>query len=202
MMHRVLALVATALSLGLCGCITLFPKEAPAQLYRFEADLPPATAAATPFSVRASPLDFDTPAAGDQMMTSDGDQVAYIGGARWSAPASDLFEDAVEHGFATAGGPARLVGPGAPGRDDYRLQLQVTRFEATYPSGPKAAPTIVVRLRATLLHEKDLAPAGERLFEATIPAADNHVSDIVTAYDAATTKVVGELVAWVGQGGG
>jgi cholesterol transport system auxiliary component len=202
MTHRALALVAMALSLGLGGCITLFPKEPPVQLYRFEADAPPSGAAtATPFRVRGSPIDFDGPAAGDQLMSTTGDEVAYLGGARWSAPASSLFEDAVEHGFA-AGGPAQLIGPAAPGRDDYRLQLKVTRFEATYPSGAAAPPTVVVRLHAVLLHEKDLSPAGERLFEADIPAADNHMAAIVTAYDAATTKVVGDLVAWVGQGGG
>jgi len=204
MMRRALALFAAAgLSVGLAGCITLFPKTPPTPLYRFEAAVPTGQpSSAAPFTVRAAAVDFDSAASGDQIMTTNGDQVAYVGDARWEASASDLFMSSVAHGFESAGGPAHLVGPGAPGRDEYRLQMQVTRFEADYVSGPTAAPTVVVRLHATLLHEKDLTAAGERVFEASIPAADNRISAIVPAYNQATSKVVTDLVTWVNQGGG
>jgi cholesterol transport system auxiliary component len=204
MMRRALTLAtAAALVAGLGGCITLFPKEAPAQLYRFEAATSPASAATAPaFTVRTGALDFDEPASGDQILTSNGDQVAYLAAARWAAPAMQLFDAAIFHGFDAGGGPAHLVGPGAAGNEELRLQMQVTRFEANYASGLTAPPTIVVRLHATLVHEKDLTPAGDRTFEASVPASDNHIAAIVTAYDAATTKVVGDLVAWVDQRGG
>jgi cholesterol transport system auxiliary component len=203
MIHRTLAAAAVAaLSLGLAGCITLFPKEAPAQLYRFEATPPAATGTAPSFSVRLGQPDFDEAASGDQIFTSNGDQVAYLGGARWSAPAVQIFQATLAHAFAAAGGPARLVGSAAPGKADLRLTLTVTRFEANYAQGPAAAPTVVVRMHATLVREKDMSPVADQLFEADAPAADNHAGAIVTAYNAATTKAVGDLIAWVDQSGG
>jgi cholesterol transport system auxiliary component len=39
-------------------------------------------------------------------------------------------------------------------------------------------------------------------FEADVAASDNRVGPIVAAYDAAATKVVGDLVAWVDAKGG
>jgi cholesterol transport system auxiliary component len=203
MIRRTLALAAAAaLSLGLAGCITLFPKETPAQMYRFEATPPAASGVPPAFTVRNNLLGFDNVSAGDQIVTSTGDEVAFLRGARWAAPAQELFEGTLAQAFAVAGGPARVIGAGAPGHADLRLTVQVTRFEADYVSGPTAAPTVVVRLHAALVHEKDMSPAGERIFQAEIPAADNHLAAIVTAYDAATTKAVGELIAWVEQGGG
>jgi cholesterol transport system auxiliary component len=204
MMRRALAVVAAAgMAAALSGCITLFPKTAPAQLYRFEASVPAAQqSGAAPFQVRAAPIDFTGPAAGDAILTSTGDEVAYLANARWDAPASDMFADTLAHGFETAGGPARLVDVSAAGHDDYRLQVAVTRFEARFDQGPTAPPTIVVRVHATLVHEKDLTPAGDRVFEASVPAASDHISDIVPAFDQATTKVVTDLVTWVNQGGG
>ncbi|HEX3918240.1 MAG TPA: ABC-type transport auxiliary lipoprotein family protein [Caulobacteraceae bacterium] len=203
MMRRATTLLATAgLTLGLAGCITLFPKTPPTPMYRFEATVPAMPASAAPFTVRASAIDFDSAASDDSIMTSNGDTVAYIGDARWVAPASDLFTAAVAHGFEAAGGSAHLVGPGAPGKDAFMLQMQVTRFEAVYESGPTAPPTVMVHLHARLLHEKDLSPAGDRDFDAAIPASDNKLSAIVPAYDQAVSKVVTGLVAWVNQGGG
>jgi cholesterol transport system auxiliary component len=196
--------LALALSAGLAGCITLFPKEKPVQLYRFDAAAPPAPASgqssARPFAVRTSMSDFDPAAAGDRIMTVDGDQVAYLSDGRWSSPASQLFDQAVAHGFAASGDAARLVGPS--GKADYRLHLTVRRFEARYSSGPTSAPTIVVLVRATLERQSDLGHVGTQEFEADVPAGDNRVGPIVQAFDQAATKVVGDLVAWVDQKGG
>jgi len=193
------ALVAT---LGLGACITLFPKEAPATLYRFEATVPAAAQSnAAPFTVRLAASTFDPAAAGDQILTSNGDQVAYISTARWSGAAQQLFDAAVAHGFDAAGGPAHTMAATAPGHADLRLALHVTRFEADYLSGMTAAPTVVIHMHAELLREKDMARLAERDFEASAPAAENRVSAIVPAYDAATSKVVGDLVSWVDGGG-
>jgi cholesterol transport system auxiliary component len=191
---------ALALSAGLAGCITLFPKEAPVQLYRFDAAVQPIQSSARGFAVRTGMADFDPPAAGDRIMTVDGDQVAYVATGRWSSPANQMFDQAVAHGFAAPGDAARLVG--STGKADYRLRLAVSRFEARYPSGPTSTPTIVVVVRATLDRQSDYTLVGAQEFKAEVPAADNRVGPIVEAFDQATTKVVGDLVAWVDQQGG
>jgi len=191
---------ALTLAAGLAGCITLFPKEKPVQLYRFDAAVQAAQASGRSFSVRTAPADFDTAAAGDQIMTVDGDQVGYVDSGRWSSPANQMFDEAVAHGFDVAGDGAHLVGPS--GKAQYRLHLAVGHFEARYTAGPTAPPTVVVIVRAVLERQSDLSLVGAQTFEADIPASDNRVGAIVTAYDAATTKVIGDLVAWVDEKGG
>src|ERR1700679_4016550 len=84
-----------ALSVGLAGCITLFPKAKPEQLYRFDAQIPPPQGGGRPFTVRNGAVEFDPASAGDRIMTIDGDQVAYIADGRWAIPATQLFDEAV-----------------------------------------------------------------------------------------------------------
>jgi cholesterol transport system auxiliary component len=194
--RRALALLPAAAALA--GCVTLFPKTPPAQLYRFEAQVPPAQAAAAgpEVLVQESSLDFDQAAGGDRLLTTTGDEVAYVAGARWASPASELFDAAVAHGFDAAGGRVRLVPPG-PAHVAYRLKLAVTRFEAEYANGAGAPPTIQVRLHAVLERQDDLSIVGEKDFDEPASATENRVGAMVAAYDQATSKTVADLVSWV-----
>jgi cholesterol transport system auxiliary component len=197
MIHRALApLAALAAVAALGGCISLFPKTAPSQLYRFDASVQNAPASGPPLAIRAGVVDFDPASAGDRIMTVDGDQVAYVHDGRWATPASTMFQEAMTHGFHAAG--MRLVDIGESSQAKYRLRTQVTHFEARYLSGPKAAPTVVVSVRATL-DRPDGSLAAELPFEASVQASDDRLGAIVQAYDQAVSKVVGDLVAWVGQ---
>jgi len=205
MIHpRPARLAAAALTLAfaasLAGCITLFPAEKPVQLYRFDAAVQPMQSSGRPFGVRTSLSDFDAAAAGDRIMTVDGDQVGYIAAGRWSSPANQLFDEAVARGFAAPGDRARLVG--SVGKADYRLRLIVSRFEARYPSGPTSIPTVVIVVRAVLDKQSDLSNVATQDFTAEVPAGDNRIGPIVQAFDQATSKVVGDLVTWVDQKGG
>ena len=77
----------------------------------------------------------------------------------------------------------------------------MTRFETRYTAGLTAPPTVVVVVRSTLERNTDLTLVGTQEFEAQVPASDNRVGPIVQAYDAAVTKVVGDMVAWVDEKG-
>jgi cholesterol transport system auxiliary component len=200
MIHRAIARVAALAAVAALGaCISLFPKTTPSQLYRFDAATQSMPAAGgAPIAVRAAMIEFDQAAAGDRILTVDGDQVAYVQDGRWALPANQLFQQAVTHGFHAAG--LRLVDIGEASQAKLRLRLQVTHFEARYLSGLKAAPTVVVTVRATLDHANG-GLIAEQPFEASVPAADNRLGAIVEAYDTAVSKVVGELAAWVGQNG-
>lgn len=192
---RLAALAAVA---ALAGCISLFPKATPVQLYRFEASVQAPTASGPPVAIRQEMTEFDPAAAGDRVLTVTGDQVAYMQDARWAIPASALFQQAVERGLNAPGGPTRLVDIGEASQAKYRLRLQVTHFEARYLGGAAAAPTVFVTVRATLDRENG-AMVAERPFEASVAASDNRMGPIVEAYDAAVSKVVGDLAAWVAQ---
>jgi cholesterol transport system auxiliary component len=188
-----------AASLGLNGCVTLFPKAPPAQLYRFGAEPPKLDAKAqvgAPFNLLLAQTVFVHAARSDSILTSNGTETAYLAGSRWVSPAAVLFDEAIGRAFDAAGGPARLVPRGGLGSSGASLRLDVQVFEARYSGAKTAAPTVVVRVHGVLAPMADRRLAAERTFEADKPAGDNRVGAIVTAFDEATTQVVGEIVAW------
>src|SRR6185369_14598497 len=116
------------LSLALSGCISLFPKSKPSQLYRFgqtaTAEGTAPTAARTVGVLRTNAF-FPREAAGDRILTVAGGKTAYIAEARWVAPAQVLFDEAVLHAFDRAPGHVRLMSRGEPGTATYQLRLDV-----------------------------------------------------------------------------
>lgn len=196
---RRLALAALAVAaLGLSGCISLFPKAEPSQLYRLEAKAAPAAApAGRPFGVLRLTTGFPRASAGDRILTvSGGGQAAYIAGARWVSPASVMFDEQTALAFQT-GGRARLITRGDVVMADYTLKLDVHAFEAIYDRGPKAAPEIVITVRGVITDAGDRTLVGDRTFTARVRAGDNRVSAIVPAFDRALSQVLNELVGWV-----
>lgn len=190
---------AGALALSLAGCISLLPKSQPAQLYRFGANhatAPDATPAANSVGVFWGGGAFQRESAGDRILTISGEKAAYVAGVRWVAPADVLFQQSVEHAFEAKGGPVRLVQRGAPSSTQYVLRMDVRNFETRYDAGPKAAPTVLIRVHAMLVRDRDRQLVSAEVFEATAKAQDNRVSAIVEAYDEALAQVLEKAVAW------
>ncbi len=189
--------VIGATSLGAAGCISLLPKAKPTDLYRFGQTTPAASEAAKGGTVgvlRATST-FQRESSGDRLLTITGGKVAYVAETRWVAPAVTLWDQALLAAFDADGGRARLVSRGEPAAVPYILRLDVRNFEARYESGPKAAPIVVVRVRAALTG-RDKGQLTERIFESRVTAADNRVSAIVPAYDKAVADVLKDIVAW------
>jgi cholesterol transport system auxiliary component len=198
------AFAALALPLVLGGCISVFPKAKPVQLYRFGDQVPapagpagptaPATTAAAPAAVPVAvlkgPITFPPASGGDRILTVDRAQSAYVGGARWVAPAASLFDEALLKAFDAPGAP-RLVARGEPLAAASTLRLDVRTFEARYP-GPVAR----VQLRATLIRNADRALIGEKMFDAPVPASDNRQGPIVAAFDQAVAQVLAAVRDW------
>lgn len=201
-MRRLYAIAAAATAL-LAGCsLSLFPKTQPSQLYAFHVNTgAPAADAARSFNVERLPTDFASQAQGDRILTIDGDQAAYIAGARWAAPAAQLFDQAESVAFESANGPARLLRTGDAGSATVSLRLNVQAFEARYLAGPKAAPTIVVSVHALLVAGGSRKVIADQVFESQRAAADNRVSAIVSAFDDAATDVLGRIVDWTAREG-
>ncbi|MBX3484040.1 ABC-type transport auxiliary lipoprotein family protein [Phenylobacterium sp.] len=193
---RLAATAAVALSLG--GCISLLPKTREAHLYRFGQPLA-AEALTAPqgrIGVFRTNATFQREAAGDRLLTITGGQVAYVADTRWVAPAVVLWDEAVLAAFDADHGPVRLISRGEPAAADYVLRLDVRNFEARYERGAKAAPTVVVRVRAAMTRGADRSVVSERIFETRVVAADNRVGAIVPAYDRAVAEVLKDVVAW------
>jgi cholesterol transport system auxiliary component len=198
---RYLALLAAGtMAAALAGCISVLPKAAPAQLYSFGEGMAPRAVAQTGqprFAVEALPISFNRASASDRILTMTGNQAAYIKGARWDTGAEYLFEAALTNAFGADGGAARLMARGEQVRPDYLLKLEVRTFETRYLQGLGAPPTVVVSVYAVLSKPGDRILAADHLFTASVPAADNRVGAITTAYDQAVTQTLGNLTGWV-----
>jgi cholesterol transport system auxiliary component len=183
------------------ACISLVPKSEPATLYRFGQPLSE-TALTTPVGsvgVFRANGQFPREAAGDRLLTFSNGRAAYVAETRWVSPASVLWDAAVTAAFDADPGPTRLISRGELLAAAYILRLDVRNFEARYEDGAKAAPTIVVRVRASLTGTGDRGMVGEKLFEKRVRAADNRVSAIVPAYDQAVGELLSEIVAWTNE---
>ena len=189
------ALALMACAALLAGCITLLPDEKPAQLYRFDGDIQAAAGQTDRFTIARLGGSFVQSAANDRILTINGSRAAYVADARWVSPASVLFNESLSRAFDANGGAARLLTRGDFSKADYILRVDVTQFETEYNQGSKAAPEIVVTLRATLTGS-DRVLAGSRNFETRVRASSNRVSSIVEAYDEAVSQALSELVAW------
>jgi cholesterol transport system auxiliary component len=198
-----------ALGLALSGCISLFPKADPSGLYRFGHAAPPAASASAPeatptdkaFGVFKTPTVFTRAAMGDRLLTVTNGEAAYIAGARWVSPATVLFDEAVARAFEAEPSRARLVTRGETAKAVMALRLEVRSFETDYVNGPKAAPEVLVEIRAVMVSSGDRSLLGDKVFQARVKAADNRVGAIVPAYDAANAKVLSEIIAWVNDAG-
>ena len=199
---RPIRLALTALAcLVLGGCISLFPKSKPAQLYRFDGEPLQASTALPPASAKViarGNMRFQSAASADRILTVTGADTAYIAAARWVSPAPVLFEEALIKAFE-AGGGARLAEGGSALHATEVLNLDVQTFETRYDPG--AAPTVVVQVRAQLVRSSDRQVIGEQLFTSQQAAQENRVGPIVQAYDAAVHEVLGKLVGWSAQQG-
>ncbi len=185
-----------AASLGLASCITLFPKAAPVQLYRFETAAIPEPAGATrTVAVQQTPGAFTPAAAGDRLLSITGSQAAYISGARWISSAQSLFNAAATRSLEAAP-QIRLSVPGELARPQYILRLDVLTFETRY-SAPDTVPTVVIEVRASLFNARERSAAGTILLTAAQPATENRVSAIVEAYSGATTQIMNQLQTWI-----
>lgn len=205
-MSRVMILklaCALAASAALPGCALLSTPD-PVQMYRFGAQPSAAQAAVQaaprapgealrPVSMRR--IGFSEAARGDRILAVTGSQAAYLSGARWVSTADQLFTESLTGAFSDHGRNTRLIGPREFSRATLSLDVEVRAFEARY-AHDGAVPVVHVSARGRILQFPDRGVMDERIFTVTRPAAENRVSAIVAAFEAAVGDVNGQIVEW------
>ncbi|WP_313317092.1 ABC-type transport auxiliary lipoprotein family protein [Stenotrophomonas sp.] len=115
-------------------------------------------------------------------------------GATWSQPATDMLEDTLLRGFEDSGrisGVARI----ATGiRSDYKLTIDLRRFEADYRGTELPAATI--ELNAKLIHSIDQRVVAARTFNTVENASSTATGDVAKAFETALDKTSTELIGW------
>ena len=190
-----LPLLAACAALTLSGCVSVFPKSDPVQLYQLGGSVrPSAQTAGVRAEVLLTGLTLPQAAAGDRLLATTGPEAAYIGAARWVTPASVLVREAMERGFQ--GTSVRLIDRRYAGGQALLLQVDLSTFSVDYAAGPQAAPTVRIEGLARIVRARDKAVVGEHRLSSSVLALDNRVGAIVQAYDAALGASVSDLVGW------
>ena len=195
-------IVATVALMGLSACALLSSPD-PVQTYRF-GGVPASTAGSavsSPVQFTLRRVEFPEAVEGDKLLGVTGTETAYIAGARWVSPASDLYMESIENAFAAQATRVRLIGARELTRGQRSLDIDIRSFEARYDA-PGMAPTIVVTARARLLALPERTVAAEQVFSVEQPASANRVSAIVEAFDTATRDLNTQIVAWTDASAG
>lgn len=199
-LHQLRPLAPILAAAALTGCLGGLLGGKPDRLYRFGAAAapPPAgrTAPGAPArTIALAPPVFAGEVAGARVLTVEGREASYLKDVRWVSPASALFGEALEAGFAAR---APWLEPAQrrekAGADS--LQVSINRFEAAYAGERGSPPTVRVAGSAVLID----GGTGERIATWRIaeeqPAAADRVGAIVDAFDAAVARAVAGTVDW------
>jgi ABC-type uncharacterized transport system auxiliary subunit len=194
---KYLLIVVSSLTLAACGGSLLQSKAPPTAVYLLSVSAAPGGAEVpVDLAVRKprvrTGLDTDLIAA----LYPDR-RLDYFAGARWSGRLDEVVQDLAVQAFRTrADLRAVRAGVSAP-EGGYWLELDVADFQAEYSASPGeggAAPTIHVHLWGQL-GGPERHVLGRLDADVRMPAADNRLTAIVAAYNAAADAALAKIVA-------
>ena len=116
-------------------------------------------------------------------------------GASWSQPSTDLVEATVLRAFEDSGRIPAVARDGSGIRADYKLVMDLRRFESDYAGA--AIPSATIELTAKLLHTSDQRIVASRTFLQVQPSSGTEVAQVTSAFDRALGKLGAEVVGWV-----
>ena len=120
-------------------------------------------------------------------------------GANWSQAATDLLEDTLLRGFEDSGRIDAVARITTGIRADYKLAIDLRRFEADYAGNARPAATI--ELNAKLVHSNGQRVVASHTVLIAEPADGTDVASVAAAFETALSKASTELVGWTLQAG-
>ena len=116
-------------------------------------------------------------------------------GVTWSQPSTDLIETTVLRALEDSGKIPAVARAGSGMRADYRLIMDLRRYESDYAGN--ALPSATIELTAKLMHNSEQRIVASRTFLQVEPSAGVEVPQVATAFDTALEKLGSEVVGWV-----
>jgi cholesterol transport system auxiliary component len=116
-------------------------------------------------------------------------------GVTWSQPSTDLVEATVLRALEDSGKISAVARLGSGVRADYKLIMDLRRYEADYAGN--AVPSATIELTAKLMHTTDQRIVASRTFLQREPSSGIEVAQVAVAFDQALEKLGGEVVGWV-----
>jgi len=121
-------------------------------------------------------------------------ELQVYGGASWSQPSTDLLESTVLRAFEDSGRIHGVARTAAGIRPDYKLVMDIRRFESDYAGN--ATPSATIEIAAKLLHSRDQRVVDSRTFLEARPAGGTAVPQVVAAFEAALAAISADIVGW------
>ena len=116
-------------------------------------------------------------------------------GVSWSQPSTDLIETTVLRALEDSGKIPAVARVGSGIRADYKLVMDLRRFESDYAGN--AVPTATIEVTTKLLHATDQRIVASRTFLQVEPADGTEVAQVAAAFEQALENVGGDIVGWV-----
>ena len=116
-------------------------------------------------------------------------------GAAWAQPSTDLVEGTVLRALEDSGKIPSVARVGSGLRADYRLIMDLRRYEADYAGN--AVPSATIELTAKLMHISEQRIVASHTFLQVEPSSGIEVAQVANAFDTALQKLGGQLVGWV-----
>lgn len=116
-------------------------------------------------------------------------------GASWAKSPTDMVQDALLQTLEDSGKIAAVARQGSGIGADYRLALDLRRFEADYAGN--ATPAATIEVNAKLLHTLDQRIVATRTFRVAQPAGGTDVAVVADAFTGALGTLSRDLAGWV-----
>ena len=116
-------------------------------------------------------------------------------GVTWSQPSTDLIETTVLRALEDSGKIPAVARLGSGVRADYKLVMDLRRYEADYAGN--TVPSATIELTTKLMHTTDQRIVVSRTFLQREPSSGVEVAQVAVAFDQALEKLGGEVVGWV-----
>ena len=116
-------------------------------------------------------------------------------GVSWALPATDMLQDAVQRTLEDSGKIPAVASADAGILGDYKLVMDLRRFEADYAGG--AVPAAVVEVNAKLVNNRDQRVVASRTFLQRKPAASTDVPQVADAFEQALEAATGDIAGWI-----
>lgn len=120
-------------------------------------------------------------------------------GASWAKTPTDMLHDIVLRTLEDSNHIPAVARQGAGITADYKLVMDLRRFEADYNGNVLPAATIEVNVK--LIHNIDQTVVGSRTFLAAEPATSTEITQVVDAFSIALQSVGGEMAGWILESG-
>lgn len=116
-------------------------------------------------------------------------------GVSWAQPATDLLQDAVQRTLEDSGRIPSVASADAGVLGDYKLVMDLRRFEADYAG--QSLPSAVVEVNAKLVNNRDQRVVASRTFLRQQAAGSIEVAQVAGAFEKALGDATREIAGWV-----